>query len=215
MADLTITEKLITKRPKAKTGEPVWEIAYLFPNQGAWSVEEYLALDSNRLIEYSNGHIEVLPMPSLTHQYIVRYLFEALIFFVRRHSLGEVLFAPLPIRLGLKEYREPDIIFLSSERLERLEGEYPGGADLVMEVVSEGVEARKRDLETKRKSYARAKIAEYWIIDPWKRTILVLKLEGNQYVEHGRFTVGMVATSFLLPEFTVSVNDVFGAATVR
>src|SRR5712692_7578885 len=42
--------------------EPTWEIAHLFPDQGTWTEGEYLALDTNHLIELSNGRLEVLPM---------------------------------------------------------------------------------------------------------------------------------------------------------
>ena len=52
-------------------GSPTWEIAYLFPNQGTWTADEYLALDTNHLIEFSDGVLEVLPMPTEQHQLIV------------------------------------------------------------------------------------------------------------------------------------------------
>ena len=40
--------------------------------QGLWSVEQYLKLtdQTNRLIEYTDGVIEVLPMPTKYHQAI-------------------------------------------------------------------------------------------------------------------------------------------------
>ena len=40
--------------------EPAWQIARLFPAQGAWSVEEYLSLtnDTNHLVEFSQGYVE-------------------------------------------------------------------------------------------------------------------------------------------------------------
>ncbi len=41
--------------------EPAWEVAHLFPAQGHWSEEEYLALNTNRLVEFDQGVIEVLP----------------------------------------------------------------------------------------------------------------------------------------------------------
>ena len=74
----TIRERVGTRQP----GEPAWEVALLFPNQGAWSEEEYLALNGNRLVEFSHGFIEVLPMPTTTHQLIVVFLFDALRAFV-------------------------------------------------------------------------------------------------------------------------------------
>ena len=43
---------------------PTWELTdMLIPYQGEWTVEEYLKLDTNRLIEYTDGFLEFLPMP--------------------------------------------------------------------------------------------------------------------------------------------------------
>ncbi|MCL4860269.1 MAG: hypothetical protein KJZ93_12715, partial [Caldilineaceae bacterium] len=52
------------------SAEPAWDVALLFPPQGAWSEADYLALETNRLVEFSHGRIEVLPMPSDSHQSI-------------------------------------------------------------------------------------------------------------------------------------------------
>ena len=45
-----------------------------FSTQTTWSEEGYLALDSNRLVELSQGVLEVLPMPTTSHQVLVLYL---------------------------------------------------------------------------------------------------------------------------------------------
>jgi Uma2 family endonuclease len=79
------------------------------------------------------------------------------------------------------------------------------GAELAMEVVSD--DDRRRDLETKRFEYARAGISEYWIVDPLKEQITVLKLDGSAYVVHGEFKKGDRATSVLLPGFSVDVAE--------
>ncbi len=194
----------------SQPGEPPWEVAFLFPTQGHWSEEEYLALDTNRLVELSNGCLEVLPMPILAHQLIVKFLLRVLDDFVIARALGIVAFAPLPVWLWSGTYREPDLIFVRSGRGRR-RGQ-PEGADLVMEVVSEGAENRKRDFETKRQEYAAAGIAEYWIIDPEEHRITVLTLDGQTYRVHGEFGGGATATSVLLPGFGVAVDAVFAAA---
>src|SRR5205823_5704641 len=119
----------------------------------------------NRMIELDDGFLEVLPMPDLFHQRIVRFLFQKLSAYVSRVRLGEVLFAPLPVRLWRLQMREPDIVYLKPGRVKNPR-KPPQGADLVMEIVSPGSENRKRDLQEKRRAYAKAKISEYWIIDP-------------------------------------------------
>jgi Uma2 family endonuclease len=199
-------------RPPELTGEPVWELAYLFPNQGGWSEEEYLALETNLLIEFTDGYLEVLPMPTMAHQFIVLYLYGLLNRFVQTNGFGWVLVAPVPVRLSSRVYREPDIVFLSAEHPERREGDYPYGADLVMEVVSSGQKSRQRDFVRKRKEYAQAGVAEYWIVDPEEWMITVLELFGEEYRVYGRFSRGEEAISTLLQGFRVNVDDVFNAA---
>lgn len=50
---------------------------------------------------------------------------------------------------------------------------------------------------------------EYWIVDPLKEAITVLRLAGKSYVVHGKFTRGQTAVSQLLPGFAVSVTEAF------
>lgn len=196
--------------PPAKKDEPAWPIAFLFPTQGNWSEADYLALNTNRLVELSNGFLEVLPMPTVAHQLIVAHAHEKLKAHVGPKSNGWVLFAPMPVRLWPGMFREPDVVFLKPHRIVDVHKQ-PDGADLAMEVLSPGEENRKRDLELKRQEYAQAGISEYWIIDPEKREILVLTLDGTTYREHGVFQSGSRATSLLLPGFELDVDEVFRA----
>jgi Uma2 family endonuclease len=195
-------------------GQPAWDLALLYPPQGQWSEEEYLSLTdkTNWLVEYTAGKIEVLSMPTIEHQLIVQWLFLALHSFVTPQKLGMVLFAPTRVYIDPKKYREPDIVFNFAARHARSGKRYYEGADLVMEVVSDDAESHKRDWEQKRIDYAEGKIPEYWIVDPQLKTITVLTLQGDAYVEHGVFTMGEAATSILLNGFAVKVAEVFAAA---
>jgi len=194
----------------SSVGEPAWDIAYLFPTQGEWTEADYLALETNRLIELSDGCLEVLPLPTAFHQLIVQFLFKLLDAFVAANKAGLTFIAPLPVRLWQGKIREPDVLFLRPDRLPNRHRP-PEGADLAMEVVSEGTENRERDLEVKRKEYAKAGVSEYWIIDPKERRITVLTLSGAAYKVHGEFVPGQQAASVLLPGFTVDVGALFAA----
>jgi Uma2 family endonuclease len=189
----------------------VWELALIYPLQGDWTEDDYLSLQSNQLIELSGGCLEVLPMPTWDHQLIVKFLLLALDGFVTSRRLGTVLSAPLPVWLWQGKFREPDIIFCRPGR-PRVRRQ-PRGADLVMEVVSEGDENRERDYKVKRRDYAKAGIGEYWIIDPRDEQITVLTLRGTKYVRHGAFKVGKLASSKLLSGFSVEVDHVLAAGS--
>jgi Uma2 family endonuclease len=198
------------KMPPSREAEPAWEVAHLFPAQGEWSEEEYLALDTNRLVEFSHGYLEVLPTPTQSHQFMVLYLYQVLLAFVQTHQLGVVLTAPLRVQLWPGKHREPDIVFMLAEHDQRRHEQYWQGADLVMEVISP--DDRHRDWVTKRREYAQAGIPEYWLVDRQNDRILVLRLEEEQYTVHGEFGPGQQATSALLPGFSMDVTAVFAAA---
>ncbi|HEY2586915.1 MAG TPA: Uma2 family endonuclease [Tepidisphaeraceae bacterium] len=191
-------------------GEPAWEVATLFPNQGDWSVEDYLALDTRRLVEFTDGYIEILPMPTEAHQLILIFLFDALRAFVRPRNLGLPLLSPFRVRLSERKFREPDVIFMFARHAKRRRNRFWEGADLVMEIVSE--DDPKRDFVTKRRDYAIAGIPEYWIVDPQRKEITVLQRVGDRYEVHGVFKPRQKATSVLLPGFAVSISAVFKAA---
>ena len=190
-------------------GGPTWEIATLFPNQGAWSVGDYLSLNTNRLVEFSDGRLEVLPMPTEEHQLIVALLYEVLKRFVSPRKLGTALFAPLRVRLSEDKFREPDIVFMRAEHADRRSQKFWRGADLVMEVVSE--DDPDRDLVAKRVEYARAGIGEYWIVDPRDRTVTVLVLDASSdvYRQAGWYAMGETAKSEQLDGLTADVTEVF------
>jgi len=106
--------------------------------------------------------------------------------------------------------READLMFFRKGRIKSSKRP-PKGADLVIEVVSEGEKNRQRDLVIKREEYAKAGIAEYWIVDPQERTITVLVLKGKEYKRHGTFSRGSMATSVMSKGFHVDVSAVFDA----
>jgi Uma2 family endonuclease len=209
----------VLKRKKSKVSrnakdEPAWDVAYFYPMQGHWTERDYLDLDENfepRLVELDNGRLVVLTMPDMLHQDIVAFLlFRFDDFVVTTPIPGEVIHAPLPIRLGKRHYREPDIAYFKPRRIkDNLTP--PNGADLVVEVVGRGRKARNHDLEIKPRVYAEAKIPEYWIVDPETKTITVLTLSGKSYKVHGVFKPGDQAASKLLKGFKVAVSEVFDA----
>ena len=194
-----------------KTAELTWAIAQLFPAQGYWSEEEYLALDTNHLTEFSHGRMEVLPLPTFSHQRLVALLYRLLSGFVEERGLGVVMFAPLRIQLGQGKFREPDLVFMAAEHADRLGEQFWQGADLVMEIVSPN--DPERDKVTKRREYAQAGIPEYWIVDPTEASITVLTLQGRKYALHGEFVAAETALSVILEGFKVDVGDLFSEAS--
>ncbi len=213
------TKKSPTRRKAAVKPKPervTWEIARLFPEQGLWTEADYWGLDASHqgfpLVELSDGHVEVLPMPTQTHQLLIDFIVDALKAHARIHAPGVVLFSGMRVRLREGRYREPDIVYMKAEHAARRDEKYWDGADLVIEIVSSAPKDRVRDYETKRREYAQAGIPEYWIVDPEKHLVRVLILRGKAYRLHGEFGRGVKATSVVLNGFAVSVSELFSSA---
>lgn len=195
--------------PDRIDGEPAWEIARLFPLQGSWTEEEYLALGGNHLVEFCDGRVEVLPMPTDFHQRILAFLYRHFYSAIEAAGRGTVLFAPLRVKLWEGRIREPDLVVLLTESEHLGSQKFWRGADLAVEIVSD--DDPKRDLQTKREEYARAGIREYWIVDPRDSTIRVLSLvaQSEPYAEVALARPGECVASRLLPDITVDVEAVF------
>jgi Uma2 family endonuclease len=145
-------------------------------------------------------------MPTERHQAILEFLFLALRAFIDPRG-GKVRFAPLRIQIRADKYREPDILLVRDANDPRRQNRYWYGADLVVEIVSP--DNPERDTQVKRVDYAEAGIDEYWVVEPEDERITILRLEGEQYTEHGVFGRGATALSGLLPGFAVAVDAVF------
>lgn len=180
----------------------------LLPLQRLWTEEQYLALtnQTNHPIEFTDGAIEVLSMPTSSYQLILLFLYELFKVFLQPAG-GRVLVAPLRLRVRPGKFREPDILLLRDAADPRYQEAFWHGADLVVEVVSP--DRPERDIEEKPRDYAEAGIPEYWIVNPLDETITVLVLENATYAVHGVFRRGTAATSRLLTGFSVNVAQVF------
>ncbi len=129
--------------------------------------EEYLALPNDgRLVEWVDGEIIAHMPPSIAHQDVIGFIESLLRFYVNQLNLGRVLDAPVEIKLWPGgPSREPDIVFVSQERLVHLGPQrFDGAPDVVIEAVSPG--SVTLDRVTKFREYEQAGVREYWIIDP-------------------------------------------------
>ncbi len=182
-----------------------------FPKFGEWTEADYYPLsDRGRLVELSDGEIEVIELPTDFHQLILLRLSMALHAFVSAAKLGHVRFAPLPVRLWPGKVREPDLVYMSAQHADRI-GTYWGVPDLAVEILSPGT--AQKDRETKRLEYAAAGVAEYWILDPESKTAELLRLEQSiaLYREVETLSAEDRLTSALFPGFSLDLAALFAA----
>ena len=129
--------------------------------------EEYLALDyEHGLSEWVDGEVRLYMSAYEAHQRIITNLVAILSTFAELTNAGRVLTAGYAMRAArLGNGREPDVLFIRSDHLERMgQSHLRGPADIAVEVVSK--DSVKRDREEKFAEYAADGVPEYWIIDP-------------------------------------------------
>jgi len=140
------------------------------PQRLKMSYEEYLKFAGNaHLVEWVDGEVIVYMPPIPQHQQLVLFISQVLNLFVSFFKLGQVMIAPLEVKLWSDgPSREPDIIFVSNENLAQITADRLEGApDLLVEVISPG--SASEDRVRKFSEYERAGVGEYWIIDPRPR----------------------------------------------
>ena len=144
------------------------------------SLEAFLAwCDEDIHAEWVDEKVLIMSPASQIHQQLVVFLTVVLKFFTEEYGLGTVLNAPFSMRLGsVQSVREPDLLFVSTRHLDRLQETYlDGPADLAVEIVSKG--SIGRDRGDKFVEYEQAGIPEYWLIDPERQQAEFYGLEAD------------------------------------
>ncbi|TVL99332.1 MAG: Uma2 family endonuclease [Candidatus Brocadia sp. WS118] len=179
-----------------------------------WTYENYLHLTDGKRYEIVGGRLSMMvPAPEFNHQRIAMTLAVKFYLFVEKHGLGYVVDAPTDVILDEENVVQPDILFISRENKDviRKNGVF-GPPDLVVEIVSPSTQYR--DVYEKKDLYARFRVKEYWIVNPYTRRIEVLSLnEQGIYIlfSEGYMDEGgnRVIKSAVLKDFTLDLGEVF------
>jgi Uma2 family endonuclease len=170
--------------------------------------QDYVLLpDDGKRYEILDGDLYVTPSPTVRHQRTSRNLFLALAEHVRAQALGEVLAAPLDVILADDSIAQPDILFISNERLPIVRDWVHGAPDLVIEILSTGT--RERDRTLKRHLYARHGVRELWLVDPEARTAEVYSLDPATEIPPHIFAAQDTLTSDVLPALRLTLDAIW------
>ncbi len=170
--------------------------------------EEYARLPEGAPYQLIGGELVMSPSPVPYHQKILRDMGFEIYRFVREKGLGEVFFAPIDVYLKETETYQPDIIFISKDRLEIIgQKKIEGAPDLVVEILSEAT--AYYDLRHKKKVYERAGVREYWIVDPMEKSIEVYENQTGGFKLKERAEGKGRVSSTVLEGFSLDLEGVF------
>ncbi len=170
--------------------------------------EDYAKLPEGAPYQLIGGELVMSPSPVPYHQKILRDIGFEIYRFVRERDLGEVFYAPIDVYLQETETYQPDIIFISKDRLEIIgEKKIEGPPDLVIEILSEAT--AYYDLRHKKKVYERTGVREYWIVDPMERSIEVYENQNGEFKLRDRAEEKGKVSSKVLEGLSLALEGIF------
>ena len=169
---------------------------------------DYLKTSDDERYELLNGELVMPPAPLTGHQMISIALASRLYLFVEEKGLGTVVAALTDVVLSDTDVVQPDVLFVSSQRIHILTRENIQGApDLVVEILSPATSERDRTI--KLDLYAQHGVKEYWIVDSDARMITVLLRDERGFEVAGIYREGQTLRSPTLKGFSVALEEVF------
>lgn len=174
--------------------------------------EDYLYFpEDGRRHELIDGEHYVTAAPNLKHQTAVLNISSDLRDFVRPRKLGKVWVAPVDVVLSDNDVVQPDIVFLSRDRMSlAAEGaNLQGAPDLAVEVLSPAT--RRTDAVMKRHLYEKFGVREYWLVDPELEKVEVYRLWDGRYRRAAELSAegGDVLKSPLFPGLEIVLAEIF------
>jgi Uma2 family endonuclease len=164
--------------------------------------------DDGKRYEVIDGALYVTPPPNWGHQNAAGVLYGLIWPHVRQHRLGKIVFAPVGVVLDDENGLQPDIVFISRERLHIIsERGVEGAPDLVVEILSRRTQSRDRGVKMRR--YAAAGVPHYWIVVPRTRSIEAYRLTEFGYELTGIYGPGTIFRPEIFPGLEIPVDSLW------
>ena len=172
-----------------------------------WTLEELHSLpDDGNKYELVRGELFVTPPPTDEHETIIARLTRILDPFVAANGLGMVYHARAVMRFEGSEV-EPDLMVRQPKTPGSRDWDDAPTPSLIVEVISPST--RRREHEHKRQLYLDAGVPEYWIVDPERHSIRIIRPGKADEVATDQLTWSPPGVDAAL---VVDVPAVFGTA---
>ncbi len=177
-----------------------------------WTVDDIERLpDDGSRYEIIDGELYVSKQPDMQHQIVCTKVASLLDMWSSQTQLGIAISTP-GIIFTNDNAVVPDVVWISYERYAtalQTDGKFHSSPELVVEVLSPGLENKRRDRETKLKLYSRRGAEEYWIVNWQERRLEVYRRENAVLMLDRTLDENDVIETALLPEFRYKVGQFF------
>ena len=173
-----------------------------------WTIEDYhrmiaAGILDDRRVELLKGEIVEMPPEGEPHAYFSSEAGEYLIRLLGDRAMIRI---SKPIILPNDSEPEPDIAIVQRLGREYLQHHpYPENIFWLIEYSDSSLD---KDLETKSKVYAQAKILEYWVVNLKKRQLVVFRDPGDgEYASKSTLAKGVIYP-LAFPDVAISVDAI-------
>ena len=121
------------------------------------------------------------PSAGAYHNSVMGGLYSVIRFYLRQNKNGYVFTDSLDVHLPDGNLFKPDLFIVKAENsgIINWKGAVHGVPDMVVEVLSRST--KKNDLTIKKDIYESNGVKEYWIIDPWAKSVTVYILRDGKF----------------------------------
>lgn len=151
--------------------------------QGEYTIQDYFAVPEDIRVELIDGVFYDMAAPTFDHQKIAGEIYRQISNYIMDNDgKCEAGIAPIDVQLDCddKTMVQPDVLILcNNEKI--LKGRVFGAPDFVLEVISPST--KRKDYFKKLEKYENAGVREYWILDPYKKQLIVFFFEGDIYAQ--------------------------------
>ncbi len=183
-------------------------MAQAITDKKKFTYQDYLKTPDDERYELIEGELLMTPSPITEHQRISRKLTVQLSIYVDKYNLGEIFVAPYDVYFDNENVVQPDILFISKDRLNIIdEKNIQGAPDLLIEIISES--NAYRDLVQKKKLYAKFGVKEYWIVIPGEELIEIYTINEKIYTLYKTYTKNDTLVSPCLKDLQIELQKIF------
>ena len=185
------------------------EVAKVLPEKERYTYEDYESWPEDFRCEIIDGKVYALAQPLIIHQLLSGRLFLEISSYLKNKPC-HVFYAPFAVRLNVgtndEQTLEPDLVVICDKKKIEDGKACVGPPDIVIEILSPS--DPKRDTFVKYQKYLKAKVREYWIVDPETKTVMLCVLDSNRYITEV-YSENDSITSQVIDGLRINLSEIF------
>ena len=189
---------------RASRGQKVKKLKFKQPKLLTFDDYARLTPPDSGNYELLKGGIVHIPSPTEAHQTIALKLTLQLGNYIVKHKLGQLLSPPIVVRFTPNDTMQPDILFVSNERLSIIDNQVNGAPDFIVEIGNTA-----KEMSYRKHIFGIQGVHEYWLINLNKHTITQYENIEDELIIRNKINIEGSLSSFIIEGFTVQARDIF------